>query len=81
MAPEFDEEEVEHWLLHNEIISPQQVIWTYVVEDPDTHKITDFTSFFASNPRSSEVRSTAVYVLRTCFIMHLKRPLRTRVRA
>ena len=46
MAPEFDEEEVKHWLLHDENISPEQVIWTYVVEDPSTHKVTDFTSFF-----------------------------------
>ena len=46
MAPEYAEEEVEHWLLHNESMAPQQVIWTYVVEDSQTKKITDFFSFY-----------------------------------
>ena len=46
MAPEFSEEEIEHWLVHDEKLCPEQVVWTYVVEDPKTHKITDFTSFF-----------------------------------
>ena len=46
MAPEYSEEEIEHWLLHNEKMAPEQVIWTYVVEDPNTKKITDFFSFY-----------------------------------
>ena len=45
MAPTFDREEVEHWLLHNDKVA-EQVVWTYVVEDPSTHKITDFFSFY-----------------------------------
>lgn len=46
MAVEFTEEEVEHWLLHDEATAPEQVIWSYVVEDPKSHKITDFFSFY-----------------------------------
>ena len=46
MAPDFDEEEVQHWFLLDDVPAPDQVVWTYVVEDPQTHKITDFTSFF-----------------------------------
>jgi len=47
MAPEFTKEEVEHWLLHKNDSSDAQVIWSYVVEDPLTKKITDFFSFYA----------------------------------
>jgi glycylpeptide N-tetradecanoyltransferase len=46
MAVEFTEEEVSHWLLHDEATTPEQVIWSYVVEDPSSHKITDFFSFY-----------------------------------
>lgn len=46
MVPEFDRGEVEHWLLHDEKSAAEQVIWTYVVEEPNTHKITDFFSFY-----------------------------------
>ena len=45
MAPEFTTEEIDHWLLHKEK-SAEQVIWTYVVEEPETHKISDFISFY-----------------------------------
>ena len=46
MAPKFDAAEIDHWLLHDEEASPEQVIWAYVVEDPTSHKITDFFSFY-----------------------------------
>jgi len=46
MAQVFSKEEVQHWLLHDETICPERVIWSYVVEDPSTHKITDFFSFY-----------------------------------
>ncbi|KAJ8553252.1 hypothetical protein K7X08_023930 [Anisodus acutangulus] len=41
VAPEFDENDVEHWLLPKE-----GVIDSYLVESPDTHEITDFCSFY-----------------------------------
>ena len=46
MAPEFSKEEFKHMFTHDEMICPEQVVWTYVVEDPITHNITDFTSFY-----------------------------------
>ncbi|KAG6395696.1 hypothetical protein SASPL_141820 [Salvia splendens] len=41
LAPDFDENEVEHWLLPKE-----DVMDTYVVESPGSHEITDFCSFY-----------------------------------
>ena len=46
LVPRFDAAEIDHWLLHDEKASPEQVIWAYVVEDPSSHKITDFFSFY-----------------------------------
>lgn len=45
MAPEFDNGEIEHWMVHDRRFA-EQVIWSYVVEDKDTQKITDFFSFY-----------------------------------
>ncbi|KAH3910931.1 glycylpeptide N-tetradecanoyltransferase [Parastagonospora nodorum] len=45
MAQVFDKDEFEHWMAPTE--KPQeQVVWSYVVEDPQTKKITDFFSFY-----------------------------------
>ncbi|KAK2984854.1 hypothetical protein RJ640_004679 [Escallonia rubra] len=41
VAPDFDENDVEHWLLPKE-----NVMDSYLVESPETHEITDFCSFF-----------------------------------
>lgn len=46
LTPEFDREEVEHWFLHKKELTPERVIWTYVVEDGNG-KITDFFSFYS----------------------------------
>jgi len=45
MAPQYDVEEIEHWFVHKP--GKERVIWTYVVEDPETKKITDMFSFYA----------------------------------
>ncbi|KAF8428180.1 acyl-CoA N-acyltransferase [Tirmania nivea] len=42
IAPVFTEEEIEYWLVDKE-----GVVWSYVVEDSNTHKITDFFSFYS----------------------------------
>ncbi|KAG8984347.1 glycylpeptide N-tetradecanoyltransferase, partial [Tulasnella sp. 427] len=58
MHPEFSKEEVRHNLLsgrgEGEIgvdgipgRRSKQVVWTYVVENPETHQITDFFSFYS----------------------------------
>ncbi|XP_057967731.1 glycylpeptide N-tetradecanoyltransferase 1 isoform X2 [Malania oleifera] len=41
VAPDFDENDVEHWLLPAE-----NVVDSYLVESPETHEITDFCSFY-----------------------------------
>ena len=47
MAPVFTKEEVQHWLVdHADPNAPERVVWAYVFEDPTTHKVTDFFSFY-----------------------------------
>ncbi|KAL3335254.1 hypothetical protein AABB24_031453 [Solanum stoloniferum] len=41
VAPDFDENDVEHWLL-----SKEGVVDSYLVESPESHEITDFCSFY-----------------------------------
>lgn len=41
VAPDFDENDVEHWLLPKE-----NVVDSFLVESPETHEITDFCSFY-----------------------------------
>ncbi|TYI48235.1 hypothetical protein E1A91_D13G232800v1 [Gossypium mustelinum] len=42
VSPDFDENDVQHWLLPTE-----DVVDSYLVESPETHDITDFCSFYA----------------------------------
>lgn len=71
MAPNFDAEEVQHWMVHNEKSTAEQVIWTYVVEDPSTHKVTDFFSFYClessviKNPKYDVVRAAYMFYYAT----------------
>ncbi|KAL9105150.1 MAG: hypothetical protein Q9187_008804 [Circinaria calcarea] len=71
MAPEMSLEEVEHWLLHDESATSEQVIWTYVVENPSNHQITDFFSFYSlessviGNPKYESVRAAYLYYYAT----------------
>ena len=44
MAQQFDEEEIQHWLLDNKTPDLDRVVWSYVVET--NGKITDFFSFY-----------------------------------
>lgn len=45
MAQEFSPEEFRHWMCP--AVKPkEQVVWSYVVEDPETKKVTDFVSFY-----------------------------------
>ena len=67
MVPVFDRGEVEHWLLHDGKSATEQVIWTYVVEEPNTHKITDFFSFYClessviGNQKHDNVRAAYLF--------------------
>ncbi|XP_044494888.1 glycylpeptide N-tetradecanoyltransferase 1-like [Mangifera indica] len=42
IAPEFSENDVEHWLLPK-----VDVVYSFLVESPETHEITDFCSFYS----------------------------------
>lgn len=71
MTPEFDLKEIEHWLLHDEKSTSEQVIWTYVVEEQDTHKVTDFFSFYClessviGNQKHDNVRAAYLFYYAT----------------
>lgn len=71
MAPEFNTEEIQHWMVHDEKATAEQVIWTYVVEDPSSNKITDFFSFYClessviKNPKHDSVRAAYMFYYAT----------------
>lgn len=67
MNPAFTKDEIDHWLLHKPNAEKQQVIWSYVVEDPESRKITDFVSFYnlestvIQHPKHDNVRAAYLY--------------------
>ncbi|KAI9727852.1 MAG: glycylpeptide N-tetradecanoyltransferase [Cirrosporium novae-zelandiae] len=70
MAPKFTAEELDHWLLPKTPASGvdgEQVVWTYVVEDSSTQKLTDFVSFYClessviGNPKHNNVRAAYLF--------------------
>lgn len=67
MNQAFTREEVDHWLVYKKEKGKEQVIWTYVVEDPKTQKITDFVSFYnlestvIDHPQHDLVRAAYLY--------------------
>ncbi|CAL9057179.1 glycylpeptide N-tetradecanoyltransferase 1 [Musa acuminata AAA Group] len=62
VAPDFDENDVEHWLLPLE-----NVVDSFVVESPETHEVTDFCSFYSlpssilNNPNYSGLKAAYSY--------------------
>ncbi|KAI9888015.1 MAG: glycylpeptide N-tetradecanoyltransferase [Watsoniomyces obsoletus] len=46
IAPVLDLEELDHWLVGDEK-AKERVVWTYVVENPETQTITDMFSFYS----------------------------------
>jgi glycylpeptide N-tetradecanoyltransferase len=71
MNQAFTREEIEHWLVYKEQPGKEQVVWSYVVEDPETHKITDFVSFYnlestvIDHPKHGAVRAAYLYYYAT----------------
>jgi glycylpeptide N-tetradecanoyltransferase len=71
MAPEYEQGEVEHWLLHDEKSAGERVIWTYVVEEPRAHKVTDFFSFYClessviGNQKHDNIRAAYLFYYAT----------------
>ncbi|OCL03941.1 glycylpeptide N-tetradecanoyltransferas-like protein [Glonium stellatum] len=69
MAQIFSKEEAEHWLLHNKESQPkEQVIWSYVIEDPKTGKITDFFSYYLLE--STIIASKKHKVVRAAYLFY-----------
>ena len=65
LAPKFSREEVEHWLVHDEKRDKEQIVWSYVVEDPSSHGITDFFSFYCLE--SSVIKSQKHETIRAAY--------------
>ncbi|KAK2466840.1 hypothetical protein APHAL10511_001098 [Amanita phalloides] len=78
MVPIFDEQEIQHQLLSGKGKGnvgdggvgrkEGQVTWTYVVEDPESHRITDFFSFY-SLP-STVINNTKQPVLEAAYLYY-----------
>ncbi|EEP77906.1 glycylpeptide N-tetradecanoyltransferase [Uncinocarpus reesii 1704] len=47
LAQSFSRREIEHLFIHKEKPGTEQVVFAYVVEEDETHKITDFVSFYS----------------------------------
>ncbi|KAJ5090686.1 Myristoyl-CoA:protein N-myristoyltransferase [Penicillium argentinense] len=71
MYQAFSREEIDHWLVYKERAGKEQVVWSYVAEDPKTKKITDFVSFYnlestvLDNPLHNSVRAAYLYYYAT----------------
>ncbi|KAL8745781.1 MAG: hypothetical protein Q9190_002116 [Brigantiaea leucoxantha] len=71
LAPVLDEDEIKHWLYHDEKATAEQVVWSYVVEDQESHKITDFFSFYClessviNNAKHDNVRAAYMFYYAT----------------
>jgi glycylpeptide N-tetradecanoyltransferase len=67
----FSRKEIEHFLLHKEKPGVEQVVWSYVVEEQETHKITDFVSFYSlessviQNPKHNNIRAAYLFYYAT----------------
>ncbi|KKK25234.1 peptide N-myristoyl transferase (Nmt1) [Aspergillus rambellii] len=64
----FTRAEIDHWLVHKENPSKEQVVWSYVVEDPETHKITDFFSFY--NLESTVIQNAKHDCVRAAYLYY-----------
>lgn len=67
IAQVFTKEEVTHWLLHSATLSPEQVVWSYVVESGDK-KITDFISFYRLE--STALKSAKHPIIRAAYLFY-----------
>ena len=67
MAPKFDRSELEHLLVHDDQAA-EQVMWSYVVENPSSKKITDFFSFYCLE--SSVIGNRKYEVVRAAYLFY-----------
>lgn len=70
LSQTFSEEEIQHLFINKENTS-ETVVYSFVVEDKDTHQITDFFSFYSlessviQNEKHSNVRAAYLYYYST----------------
>ena len=67
MAQVFTKTEFEHWMAPKEK-PKEQVVWSYVVEDPETKKITDFFSFY--NLESTVIGNKKHSVIKAAYLFY-----------
>jgi glycylpeptide N-tetradecanoyltransferase len=67
MAQVFSKTEFEHWMAPKEK-PKEQVVWSYVVEDPQTKKITDFFSFY--NLESTVIGNKKHSVIKAAYLFY-----------
>lgn len=67
MAQEFSKTDFEHWMIPKKE-SKEQVVWSYVIEDPSTKKITDFVSFY--NLESSVLGHKKHTVIKAAYLFY-----------
>lgn len=66
LYPEFSRDDIGLWL-HATDINEEQVVWSYVVERPETREITDFVSFYSvdanilSSSKHRDIRMAYLY--------------------
>lgn len=71
MNQAFTRDEIDHWLVYKPAPGKEQVVWAYVVEDPETKKITDFVSFYnlestvINHEKHGHVRAAYLYYYAT----------------
>nr|P34763.1 RecName: Full=Glycylpeptide N-tetradecanoyltransferase; AltName: Full=Myristoyl-CoA:protein N-myristoyltransferase; Short=NMT; AltName: Full=Peptide N-myristoyltransferase [Histoplasma capsulatum]AAA17549.1 N-myristoyltransferase [Histoplasma capsulatum] len=67
----FSRKEVDHLLLHKEKPGAEQIVWSYVAEEPGTHRITDFAAFYSlessvlQNSKHKNVKAAYLYYYAT----------------
>ncbi|KAI1004683.1 Glycylpeptide [Podosphaera aphanis] len=71
LAPVFNRSDIAHWLLPMAAPPSDQVVWSYVVEDPATKAVTDFFSFYCldssviNHPKHKNVRAAYMFYYAT----------------
>jgi len=67
LAQVFDRADFEHWMAPKDE-PKEQVVWSYVVEDPDSHKVTDFFSFY--NLESTVIGNKKHSVVKAAYLFY-----------
>ena len=71
MAPEYSQRDVSHWLFDEAKNPADKTVFGFVVEDPHTHKITDFSTFYLlesiviDNKKHNNVRAAYLFYYAT----------------